>query len=79
MVDTEHTTDGLQRIYLGPTVSSPFYVKEGTVYKGWLPELTVDQLKLTVTLDKVVQLQKRLNDPESAESLYYRRILKGVK
>lgn len=80
LADTKPTKNGLQRVYLGPTVSKPFYVKEGSVFIDWLPDFTEDQLKLVTTADyKMVELQKRLNDPESAESLYYKRILKGAK
>ena len=78
LANPEPAEKRLQRIYLGPTINSP-YLKNGTVFLDEVPTYSDDIKKLIVPLDKVVEFEKRLNDPERPESIYYQRIKKGVK
>ena len=80
LVNTKHTKIGCKQIYLGHTQSKP-YLKKGTVFNTpeAIPEVSESVKKCIVSIDKMVEFEKRLNDKESLESLYYNRTLEGAK
>lgn len=78
LVDTKPTANRLQRVYLGPTINKP-YLKNHTVFIGELPDyINDDHKKVIVSLDKMVEFEKRLADKYSVERMYYDKI-KGAK
>lgn len=74
---TKHSAFGCKRVYLGPSLS---FIKNGQVFinEDAIPEVSDAVKKCILPIDKMVEFQKRLNDKESLETLYYQRISKGA-